>query len=464
MKKIIVSVYLLFITTLILGQTVLEDVWKTAQTNSKDAVSAQKTLDDLLVEYTYRWSSYKPSLSVSSNLSYTDSWEDLKDNPSAMNTGLSYSLNLPGSLTLGTDISYGVSRTLYDPFAEPDVSNVSYNHTASASVSITQSLLPFWFQGYFKDPLLVEKSLLVSQAQEKMEAVQKKIMQAVTSIWIRMRILSRSSKVNELLTEYTNNKISDFEELSEKGQIGREKIWEEEITKQSYVKEKISISNEYNEQCKQLINLLGNDIRSKNYVDDLFLDLPVQKGKARIDEHEIKMLEIEKEVIFNKKILLNQYNAPFIKIGSGFSCVPEVNDKDMTFEQMWKEKKWNWNFSVSIDLSPLFSKDNVKEKKLLQIALQDIDNTLENIADETKTQKEYYMLYIESLRESEEITKKIIDNNAQKRDSYSALYSNGGCTLLDLQTCELRLLISQIQYDNLLDELWYYSWLLDNLE
>ena len=447
------------------GQSSLEDVWSTARTNCKDVVSAQKTLDDLLVQYTYRWSSYKPSLSVSSALSYTDSWENLKDHPSAMNAGVSYSHNLPGSLSFGTDISYGLSRSLFDPFLEADSANLTYNHTASASVNVSQSLLPFWRQGYYKDPVLVEKSLLVCQAQEKKEAVQKNIIQAVTSIWIRMRMLSRSSKANELLIDYTDNKILDLNILAEKGQIDKEKIWEEESTKQSYVKEKISIDNEYYEQYRQLLLLLGDSKSGKNYAEDLFSDLPLYTEKSGTEEHEIRVLEMEKEIVFNKKILLNQYNAPFIKIGTGVSCTPEENEKDMTFEEMWKQdKNWNWNISVSIDLSSLFSREKVKEEKLLQIALDDINNNLKNISDENDAQKNYYSSYITSLKKSQQLAKKILDNYSQKKENYKMLYNNGGCTLLDVQTCEVRFIINKLQYENITDEQWYYTWLLQNLD
>lgn len=456
---------MLFVLSVASGQSVLEDVWNTARTNCKDAVSAQKTLDDLLIQYAYRWSSYKPSLSVSSSLSYTDSWENVKDNPSSMNAGLSYSHNLPGSLSFGTDISYGLARSLFDPLLEPDSQNITYNHTASASVSITQSLLPFWRQGYYKDPFLVEKSLLVCQAQEQKEAVQKKIIQAVTSIWIRMRMLSRSSRVNTLLIDYTNDKLLALEELLFNGQIDREKIWEEESTRQSYVKEKISIDNEYNEQYRQLLLLLCDSNSGKKYAEGLFSDLPSHTVKSGTEEHEKKVLELEKEIILNKKILLNQYDAPFIKIGTGVSCTPEVNEKDMSFEEMWKEKKnWNWNISISIDLSSIFSREKLKEEKLSHIALDDINNNLKSVSEESNAQQEYYNSYITSLRESQQIALKIQKNYEQKTNDYKTLYSNGGCTLLDLQTCELRLLISQIQYENLIDELWYYTWLLQNLE
>jgi hypothetical protein len=137
----------------------------------------------------------------------------------------------------------------------------------------------------------------------------------------------------------------------------------------------------------------------------------------------------------------------------------------MSFEEMWKEKKnWNWNISISIDLSSIFSREKLKEEKLSHIALDDINNNLKSVSEESNAQQEYYNSYITSLRESQQIALKIQKNYEQKTNDYKTLYSNGGCTLLDLQTCELRLLISQIQYENLIDELWYYTWLLQNLE
>jgi hypothetical protein len=44
------------------------------------------------------------------------------------------------------------------------------------------------------------------------------------------------------------------------------------------------------------------------------------------------------------------------------------------------------------------------------------------------------------------------------------LYNNGGCTLLDVQTCEVRFIINKLQYENITDEQWYYTWLLNNIE
>lgn len=93
-----------------------------------------------------------------------------------------------------------------------------------------------------------------------------------------------------------------------------------------------------------------------------------------------------------------------------------------------------------------------------------INQQVESLNEVAFIEKAYYTSYIESLNESLNIAEKIRDNYKQKKEDYEVLYDNGDCTLLDVQTYSVQFLIRQLQIENIKDELWYYSWLLMNVD
>lgn len=464
MKKII-SIGLLCIYSIVIVHaqcTPLETLWKLCETYNEDVQTLEKNLQEVVVQNDYRWTMYKPSVAVSSNLSYSDSWEELVSKPASMNASLSLNKSLPGSFSIGTDISYGLTRTLYDPLEDITTENLSYNHSASLSLNASQSLRPFWLQGEKRDPLFSQYALSVLQAHENKELQQKQIIQSITSCFIQMRILSRNIIAYDALLSLSNKKICAYKELVEKGQIDIVSVWQEEESKQNYTKESISLEKEYNEQKRQLLLLSGNTIDASGILEKQLLQtLPSVTTKNDTIEIQKTLLTMESEYNRLQQILVKQYNAPTLKISSGVSVNPEKNEKDQTFEKMWSEEKnWNWNFTIALDLSSMFNSELSKESKLNDIKQESLIMEKEQIDEQIKLQKNYYNAMINTLQESEELTKKLSDNWKNKYNDYLTLYESGGCTLLDVEMCKVQSLMKTQELGNIEDQSWYYQWLL----
>lgn len=462
-KKKLITVYF-FLFIIFEGKCnefFLEQLWSKAQSYSTDIASAQFLLDERNVQHAYRWTSYTPSLTISSNASFTDSLNEIKEKPSQINTSLSFLQNLPGVLSLGIDISYNQLRTFYDPLQQADFENLAYNHNAAMSISVLQSLLPFWGQGCLKDPIFSQYENSLKQAQIQKDIVKNQILQTVSLYYIRMRMLFRTAQTYRALIDNSKNKIIDYEQLFLKGQIQKEKIWEEEEITQSYIKEQLAILNDYNEYMRKLLVLSGGTISKKSIEENLFSPLPISILASENYEYEKRVLELEKNNINLQKLVINQQHAPYIKFNATVSCNPEVNKIEMTLDKIWQsEKKWDWSYGVSFDLSSLFSHVKQKEIKLLEISLANTNTTICELNEEQKTQKQFYEEYINLLENSIGTSFEILENLKRKKEDYEFLYSTGGCSFNDYEMSMLQHYLKDVQYKNLEDELCYYKQLL----
>ncbi len=457
-------VVILFMAFTISAETTeLEKMWALSEQYNSDLLTAQNTINEYALEYKYRWAYFKPSVSLSSSLAFSDFQKEIKKKPTTYTNALSFSIPLPGALSVGSELTYTLSRNSLDPTKPMSLENMAYNHIASFSLSLTQSLLPYWLQGNSKDPLFMQLAISKTIAQEKYTLLQNNIKQAITTQYLGIRMILESIETYTKLIEFTEKQINNAESLLENGQIQREDLWTLQETKQSYTKDKIALLQECNEQKKQFYKLIGKQ-EDELFKIDYTSQLPQQSVTSQSHNIEKQIASLENEVLRQNYIQVVQNNAPLLSLNAGLSLNPELLEKNVSIDKVWNsDKNWDWNLSVLLDVSSLLNKENKKEKLKLQIQTNETQRKIETIEKDTEIQKSYYSEYLETLFESLQLSHFILENIQTKYSDYVALYEMGNCSLMDLETVSTQLFVQEKKVENLQNEQWLYQWLLNFL-
>ena len=144
LKKIVVSMILFSSSDMILRAFSLMELAEIALNNNSDILSAINSYQTSILSSKSMEGTFSPQLSFSSSsqISKDYTW---KNCPDYLSSSISYVQTLPGGSSIS--ISGGASVN-----AETIYEELYLNQKPNVSISLQQSLMPFWIQGKSKDP------------------------------------------------------------------------------------------------------------------------------------------------------------------------------------------------------------------------------------------------------------------------------------------------------------------------
>ena len=155
MKKQKIKKYFIFLLSVLLmkhlyAQTIVE-LTNIALENNSEIISAQKTYESMMLSSKTMDGAFSPQVSFSSSTKFPDefSWNT---SPDYLSSSVSYIQPLPGGTTISISGETSIKKEC--------INNEYYlSQNPNVSISLQQSLLPFWGQGKLKDPIIENKDL-----------------------------------------------------------------------------------------------------------------------------------------------------------------------------------------------------------------------------------------------------------------------------------------------------------------
>lgn len=332
------------------------DLLDNAFNNNIDILNSNYELNLTSLEAKNFNGKYFPSLNVSSGISDVFINEDF---PGVVTAGVSLSQNIPDGSNLNLDFSYSVYKN------ENSV-NDDFIKNPSVTVSLSQSLFPFWIQGKISDPAILSYKLQQKYKEVQLYQTKKVVFQNLTEIYLKYLILCDQILIKENNLSFCNEQLSLTRELEVLGEVSHSKVVEIENNKRSQEQnlfslyaEKVSIIKSLEDLC--CISFNENEEFENFLNENNFTEIVISQGlnKDFIQES----YEIKLELYKNNVILQKQNAAPVLNFSSKTSWLQDINNSSVT------------SFSIGINFAPLINgltseyleKQNLEEKNILQL-------------------------------------------------------------------------------------------------
>ena len=442
----------------------LEQLWDLCRANNLDIVKLNQAVSEQRISRKYIGSVYSPNVTMSISPDFTNAWDGVSEYPSGIGSSLSLTKPFPGGTSVSADLSYTMSRTLYEMSQEPDDSNVTYYHTPSMTLSLSQSLFPYWAQGEKQDP---EKRLLdlsVQRSEEQRLNGQEVAIKALTDCYIQIRHVLREISVYTKILSYYDMRIEAFYEYAKTGAIDISTVWIEEEARRDYADDYYTAQ----ETLVDLVSLLHIYCGLTNKHDanlvSVETSLPLSGTIVSRYDHEYEAIQIEEEQIQVQMVQTKQALAPKVTLSGTVSATPDLHGKEDDYLYIWnKNKTWNWSITLMFDISSLFSPELEQAYKLSKLKLESLETSKDVLDIQKKRKLNFYIKKLELYVERKEFIEKQEKNWWQKQQDLQKMFENGAASTLDVESAYMQAYLKSNELADIEDQIWYYSWMKNNI-
>ncbi|MBO4639968.1 MAG: TolC family protein [Treponema sp.] len=437
-RKILIRMNLFLICNILSAQPVIETIINIALENNPQILSAKADYEAAVLLSKNGGGAFAPGLSLSGS-------ETTKDNYSA---SLTYSQPLPGGTVIQFTGSYDYSSV---QMQETRIES----KTPRLSLSINQSLFPFWMAGKVTDPKIfsyrLQKEYYFNQLQYSKQKVMIDVIQNCIYALIenkKIESLQNSIKLVQLQYEALN-------ELKQSGGANEAQLVELDNSKWSYELELLSAQANYwgyiqkiKSLCYADYNLFAEEqicnLIPKEYTTDDFLcffkDIAEYDSDPYAAALKLKVM-LEENNIINEK----QNTAPVL----GFSAsVPYDTDN---------KKMEDWTLGLSLDFSPLFSSLTGHNLKRAEIGLESARTVYEAYLEQKQFLKAQYDSIFSDYEKQINKTYALIEKYELQVNDKAQQLEQGIITKLDYESEKIRLDNCRLTYESLILNVWLYE-------
>lgn len=438
MKRSVFVLFMGLFCTNIFSQNNLEEVIRTTLENNHQILSSKADYEAAALLSKNGGAAFAPGVSLSGS-------ETTEDNYSA---SVTYSQPLPG----GTALQFAGS---YDYSSVQMQGTRIESKNPRLSLSLNQSLFPFWMAGKFQDPKVISYKLqeqyCFNQLQySKQNIIIDIIQNCVYAVIEYKKIESIYNSINLVQLQY-----EALSELKQSGGANEAQLVELDNSRWSYELELLSARANYLGYIQKIKSLCYTDcdflveeqicnLIPKEYTADDFIGF--YKAIAEYDSDpyaaalKLKVM-LEENNIINEK----QNNAPVL----GFSAsVPYDTDND---------KIGDWTLGLSIDFSPLFSSLTGRNLERAEIGLQSARAVYEAYLEQKQFLKTQYDAILTVYEKQIIKTNELIEKYQLQVSDKAQQLEQGIITRLDYESEKIRLENCRLTFESLLLNVWLYK-------
>lgn len=436
------------------SQTPLELLWEKALQNSLEIRISSLELDNTEISYKARNAQYIPSFSFSAYSEFIESEAGLTQFPIEGISQLGIQWNIPGGTKLQTSISYEINRYVLNSLEEESYENTGYDQNPEISVSLSQSLLPFWIQWMGGNPVQNiyknQRTLSVNSYNNIIADVKK----SVTEKYIQLRKLYRTIHLLENQIQIQRTLLEVAQQKVYAGTLSQIELWNYESNLQNY-KNNLNETLFQFEQIKQEIsNACGED-----EFNNLDAELPSYKIRFLEKDMTLEFIELQKAELKNQLIITKQNYAPSFTIQGSYKYALDAAGMENLVDAWDGEGVNNWTVTCGISIYP----ENLSYIKTAKLQYEINKESLElqeavyiknkNIS---KANLQTYIAYYKELLQQ---AKSDYEQKNIYLDAIKNKKKRGECTELDVKQAELMRENASIEIKNLEDVIWYYQFL-----
>lgn len=438
MKKKISVILLILTCNNIFSQNYLKEVISIALRNNPQILSAKADYEAAALLSKNGGGAFTPGLSLSGS-------ETTKDNYSA---SLTYNQPLPGGTALQFSGSYDYSSV---QMQETRIER----KTPRLSLSVNQSLFPFWMAGKFTDPKILSYRLQEQYYFNQLQYSKQNIMMDVIQNCVYAVIENKKIESLQNSIKLVQLQYDALIELKKSGGANEAQLVELDNSRWSYELELLSARANYLGYIQKIKSLCYTDcdflveeqicnLISKEYTADDFIGF--YKAIAEYDSDpyaaalKLKIM-LEENNIINEK----QNNAPVL----GFSAIVPYDTDN--------KKIGDWTLGLSIDFSPLFSSLTGHNLKRAEIGLQSARAVYEAYLEQKQFLKSQYDSILTDYEKQINKTNELIEKYQLQVNDKAQQLEQGIITKLDYESEKIRLENCRLTFESLLLNVWLYK-------
>ncbi|OJF76805.1 MAG: hypothetical protein BKP49_04350 [Treponema sp. CETP13] len=438
-------------------ETELERLWQTTMQNNGDVLSAQHTYESACLSRRTLDATYAPSVSTSTSSSFPDEYE-WDECPASVSSSVSLSQPLPGGTTLGLTGTYALSTA--------DVNSVQYiSQVPTISITLSQSLAPFWSQGTLKDPTKLSLEQQKQYYYYQLLYTKQQTLQTVTQYYVLCLIYKKKIDVYNASIAYKQKQIEALTELKKTGGTNLAKIAELKTSQWSDEQSMSDVQITYQEYCKYLKDACGIDA--------------FQIKKAHLPSNETKIalayinnvsdpcgkaLLLKIDMLTTTSQLTKQNSAPLL----GLSFTPSWGLETLEttdWKSAWdKDKTYSWTASVSLNFTPFISSLYSHTKDTENIQLQTAQDAYSYYVKQKRYVKDKYQTLLESFRQQQTQAEQLCSELAQLATDSKQQLDLGALSQLDYDSIQLQVQSCNATLDYINLYMWLYNWQIEMLE
>ena len=450
-KKVIIVLISIFSLQNAFSVSLEELINYTLESNSEIKASLN-TYETVLASVKGFDGAYAPGLSLTSSTTIPKDYE-WNTMPNAFDSCLSFKQPLPGGTTISLDTNY-----YFETMRFLDTTLVS--QYPKISLSVSQSLMPFWLQGEKKDPIKASANKQKEYYYNQYLYTKKRVLIGLFQNYANAFISYNNIRINQNYIKLYEEQIEALKILKYSGSVTQSKILETENQKWSSQQNLMSAQADYLNSILALKKICGTNFDDNSII---FADYEVsgvdifQEIDEAVDPLELAY-KLKIELAEVSRVLEKQSYAPTLS----FSLQPnwslgmvEESDWADAWEDMGKPS--TWKASLSVDLYPLFSGIAKQNKKKYTINHEDVEREYSvYMQQKAFTQKQYETLLQHYILQRNTIST-LYDAACAELEDYKTQFQANAISKLDYDTVQTRVENSRLTKEIIEINVWLYE-------
>lgn len=443
-RKIIVCSILLLAS--IYGYSLnLEDLTKMILETNREIKSSTAAYEAEALSAKYLNGAYTPKVTLNSSATIPKDY-DFDNIPDYFSSSLSYSQPLPGGTAVSLDVSYSFNSINMEE-------QKFLTQKPGITLTLSQSLMPFWTQGQIKDPVNLS-------AKQKKEYYYYQLIYTKKNIWLSLLqyYVNTLLSLNEIKTYENNIKLYNYQidsvkELSAQEKVSQATILEIENSKWSAQQSLMSAQANYFSNIQNLKSLCGQDfdekllenITEKN-IDNLLSDILGIDNKDPLEQ----TYRLKLEILKSSRLLQKQSTAPILNISVQPSFALNIINQD-DWKSAWENMDYpvSWTVGIGLDFSSMLSGLANQNKKKYSLEFDDALESYYLYLRQRDFVIQQYKTLARQYCEQEKTIKTLYDDGLQELNDYKQQFDINVISKLDFESVRVRVENTKIMKENI---------------
>lgn len=457
--KIFFYVFFIFFIISKVFSISLDELIECTLQNNSDILSAQNNYDNASLSLKTLHGAYAPQILFSSSTTLPNDYQ-YDTLPNYFSSTITYSQPLPGGIfiNLTSGASFNTTDILEDCYL---------SQNPNTSISLSQSLLPYWIQGRLRNPTKLSAEQQKEYYYNQLLYTKKSVVQNLIQNYIYTAVYIKQIQINKNLIALLEEQIDISQQLLKNGSTNQAKITDFQSSKWSYQQDLLSSQSSFFSYLQNLKTICGIDFELdiSSYEN---INLPVLDNLIKvillltdnISDPLEKSYQLKIKILKTNRTLEKQSSAPTLSL----SVKPVwsfESKKQSEWKDAWKDinSPFSWTATIDVNLSPLLSSYINLSKKQYEQDYEVAENTYHAyITQKSFILKQYKTILDEYKTQLEEITNLYYTGCLEVQD-LETQYTRGTISKFDLDSVKVRVENCRLNKEIIELYFWLYEFL-----